>query len=400
MTRTQKFLIYALLAFFVLAVLIFRIDLILIESRPGVSNLLFQYAGTWGITFSFLAFLYFFAMSIKIKPVWLMGCFVFIELLYFSILNWSPLFFKDSFKYTNLSNHLRNIGIVSRSLIQFQDETSSYDPELFYTFKPNSVSRFKSLEYNNEIRANSLGLRDSEENLIKPRVVFLGDSFTMGWGVEEDQCYVRLFGDLVQKKTLNTGISSYGTAREAMLLKRIDLDSTQLVVIQLHDSDLGENKYFLENRTFGSHSEHEFESYVKDNEKRSRYYFFKYLKEAITDIFTSMPFEKKPETGKPGREFEKYPDYIRDYFGIIGLLREFYTGPVLTTYTGSTFTEPEVITALEEYAVQNQMENMYFLNLAADLDESDYFYYDDHLNSKGHLKVAERIFGKVLEVVK
>ncbi len=71
-------------------------------------------------------------------------------------------------------------------------------------------------------RINSFGVRDDDESsLHNPKLVFLGDSFTMGWGVDQEQTYAFLTGKKLGVRTLNAGISSYGTFREMVLFSKI-----------------------------------------------------------------------------------------------------------------------------------------------------------------------------------
>jgi hypothetical protein len=78
-------------------------------------------------------------------------------------------------------------------------------------------------------------------------------------------------------RVLNTGVSSYGTARELTLLKRVDTSRMRCVIIQYHENDLPENRAFVQNNyrlTTGDLAA--FEG-LRDNEaNRTRYFPFKY----------------------------------------------------------------------------------------------------------------------------
>ncbi len=75
------------------------------------------------------------------------------------------------------------------------------------------------------IETNSFGLRGKEYLIPKPkdvyRIVFLGSSITLGWGVEEADAYVSLVEQWLQGKTgnlkvelVNTSVGNYNTVRE------------------------------------------------------------------------------------------------------------------------------------------------------------------------------------------
>lgn len=124
-------------------------------------------------------------------------------------------------------------------------ERVHYDPELTYLLNPGPV-RFSNREFENEHRANSAGLRDDEESLIAPDVICLGDSCTMGWGVEQNQTFPQVLEDRTSLKVLNAGVSSFAQARELLLLKRLDLSNTRAIVVQYFFNDFQENRSFLE----------------------------------------------------------------------------------------------------------------------------------------------------------
>ena len=70
--------------------------------------------------------------------------------------------------------------------ISLLPECSQYDPETFYTLKANGTCRFSNIEFETTYSINSAGLRDEEADLIAPTVIALGDSFTLGAGVESE----------------------------------------------------------------------------------------------------------------------------------------------------------------------------------------------------------------------
>lgn len=99
------------------------------------------------------------------------------------------------------------------------------DPDLIYTHTPNSADIYGDTE----VHINSLGMRDREVLDKKPdeyRILFLGDSVTFGWGVAEDQIFVRRLESILTEQTgrpvhtLNSGIGSYNTETEWEFLKR------------------------------------------------------------------------------------------------------------------------------------------------------------------------------------
>lgn len=118
---------------------------------------------------------------------------------------------------------------------------------------PDSYSRFEQRDFSYDQRVNHLGLRGADTTVRKPpgtiRVLNLGDSFTMGKGVEDDQTFsVRMQGLLVRGisacsgrriEVLNGGVDSYAPILSYLQLKR-DLLALEpdVVVLNLDVSDL------------------------------------------------------------------------------------------------------------------------------------------------------------------
>ena len=130
-----------------------------------------------------------------------------------------------------------------RSLIQFEPACTQYDPELTYILKPGRCT-FENVEFSTEVRVNRLGLRDDDAALEAPEVIVVGDSYAMGWGVQQDETLSRVLARTSGQKVLNAGVSSYGTVREMKLLDRLDTSNLKVLVVQYHDSDVVENLAF------------------------------------------------------------------------------------------------------------------------------------------------------------
>lgn len=127
-----------------------------------------------------------------------------------------------------------------RDIVHFDERFAEYDPGLFYRLRPGTF-RFASREFDTGFRVNSAGLRDDEESLVAPEIIVLGDSYAMGWGVEQEETFPQVLERLSGRRVLNAGMSSYGTAREMMLLDRLDTSRLRYLIVQYHDSDLAEN---------------------------------------------------------------------------------------------------------------------------------------------------------------
>lgn len=122
-----------------------------------------------------------------------------------------------------------------------------YDPELGWKLIPDYRSRFVHRDFNVEVKTNSDGLRDDEYSRQKNgdtiRVVSLGDSFTWGWGVENDEVYMQVAEDSLDGfEIVNMGQNGYGTGQELLLFQRLGpAYSPDLVTLGFFYNDLTDN---------------------------------------------------------------------------------------------------------------------------------------------------------------
>jgi lysophospholipase L1-like esterase len=96
--------------------------------------------------------------------------------------------------------------------------------------------------YGVSIKTNSLGLRDYEYSVEKPenvkRVIFLGDSFTFGWGVPLDRLFSKQVEGMLNKngrkvEVINMGVGNYNSVMEVALfkLKGLELDPDMVILM-------------------------------------------------------------------------------------------------------------------------------------------------------------------------
>ena len=127
------------------------------------------------------------------------------------------------------------------------------DPYLHHALVPNSHAELRQPDFSYIQRVNNLGLRGRDTTVEKPagtrRILMLGDSFTMGKGVEDNQTFAVLVEEKVRAalkacgggsvEVLNAGVDSY-----APILSRLQFErnlarlSPDLVIENLDHSDL------------------------------------------------------------------------------------------------------------------------------------------------------------------
>jgi len=116
------------------------------------------------------------------------------------------------------------------------------DPGMAFYHRPNSEAFLMGAD----MKINSLGMRDHEVTTNKPpgtfRVVVLGDSTTVGWGVHFEETYPKLLeksfnanppsSQWKNYEVINTGIGNYNSAQEVASLKDrwLALDPDMIVI--------------------------------------------------------------------------------------------------------------------------------------------------------------------------
>src|SRR5262245_15543584 len=143
----------------------------------------------------------------------------------------------------------------------FLAQCARYDARVTYLLRPGRC-RFANVEFDTEINVNSFGLRDDEESLNAPEVIVLCDSHAMGYAVEDQEAFPQELEQLLGRKVLNAGVSSFGTARELMLLRLLDTTAARTIVIQYCDNDLDENQRLLQQGVLPISSESEYQRLV------------------------------------------------------------------------------------------------------------------------------------------
>jgi lysophospholipase L1-like esterase len=101
--------------------------------------------------------------------------------------------------------------------------------------------------FKTRFQTNSLGMRDREHAIAKNghrRIIGLGDSITEGFGVEEDEIYLKVLESkyLAGVDVWNLGVVGYSTDQELEQLRQvIDIYHPDVVTLAFYFNDLAEN---------------------------------------------------------------------------------------------------------------------------------------------------------------
>jgi len=118
------------------------------------------------------------------------------------------------------------LRLINPDVVRFDlDERSAlyqYDPEIGWLGQPNTTKPFTPNSQRTATH-NSRGLRDAEIGEDdRPTILFLGDSFVWGYGVEVDDRFTNVLrNQLTNYRIVNAGVSGFGTDQEYLLMKRL-----------------------------------------------------------------------------------------------------------------------------------------------------------------------------------
>ncbi len=165
---------------------------------------------------------------------------IFIGEIFFLFLLFNPRFipakFLPGFRY-----YYEN---YERDILQYNNKISIYDSSVFYKMKPNDRFLFTNVEFSDSVFTNSLGFRSDENSAANKKIICAGDSYTLGWGVQQQETYCNQLQNLINMPVLNTAMSSYGTAREIATVKKLDLSGVKYLIIQYSYNDFEENESY------------------------------------------------------------------------------------------------------------------------------------------------------------
>lgn len=92
--------------------------------------------------------------------------------------------------------------------------------------KPSFEARFRKVDFDVTIVTNEEGFRQKESK-VKPNpdsgdIIFLGDSFTWGWGVKQGKVFTDVLQDELgpQFNVRNYGVNAYGTVQQRILFEK------------------------------------------------------------------------------------------------------------------------------------------------------------------------------------
>lgn len=375
------------------------------------------FTGTIIICVQFLAVISFFLLLLfykicsryHVRRKWLLSftgvisVFIATELILGSLLNhpqYIPSWLKWSFQFYYDSYDCR--------MIQFREDAAVYDPQLFYTLKPQSAFHYTNREFNTVFYTNSRGTRDDEASLQSPEIICLGDSYAMGWGVQQQETYAQYLERVSGMKVLNAAISSYGTVREMKLLKQFDTTRLKYVIIQYCGNDIQENESFIENQQALSISSRSYYDSIVAGHKLIVSYFPGKYSLLIGQVFLKHQLNKILPVFK--LFFGREEPFGSDKSHAAAFLKVLYSANLNCKKV------KVIVIVLDSYlhkhnsflkAVERQAQlmpykdyfkgNLFVVDGLTGLGQSDFFDLDLHIKAKAHEKIGQKLWDVIRE---
>ena len=311
---------------------------------------------------------------------------------------------------------------------------------------PNTHSRFEQRDFFYTQRVNNVGLRGRDIQTKKSpdryRILMLGDSFTMGKGVEDDQTFSVLLEEALNKRSatcsgktievLNAGVDSYAPILSFIQLTReLEPLEPDMVVLNLDVSDLVQETVYRKQAVFASDGgiigvpgrtrKMQLNEKVRVWTERNLYLtrfllfytnkLFDYKEFTVQDLVTRANFEIAKHT--LAEDTEQREEQWRNIFDSIRKMKKYCDGNrmafVLTVYPwGHQVNEREwvpgrynfmsrdatvsdkSVQTIQEFATNNRIQllNLFPLFRSYNGKHALYFSYDNHMTPEGHKLMA------------
>jgi lysophospholipase L1-like esterase len=284
---------------------------------------------------------------------------------------------------TGLLQRMASIAYGGRDIpIQFRPDCTRYDARVTYLLRPGRC-RFDAVEFDTVVDVNSFGLRDDEESLTTPEIIVLGDSHAMGQGVQDQESFAQILERSLGRKVLNAGISSFGTARELMLLRLLDTSAARVIVIQYCANDVAENQMLLQRGTLPILAEKGYQALIQQAQAYSRNWLFPGLRvfRQFGNKTTNLVRQSRSVDGNI-LEVEAFHNALA---GATDLLRGRHV--VILELNGFRGLNARFINAARSRLTDLGLD-LTLVDVSTILTPQDYFVLDAHMRPSGHEKVA------------
>ena len=250
--------------------------------------------------------------------------------------------------------------------------------------------RLVNLEYTSSMSHDNTGFRNARADRA-PKIAVLGDSYAYGHGVNNGETFAALLELRTGVPVRNLALPAFATRRELEAYKAQGL-AADIVVIQYCDNDFDENLPSLEmhESAYQERLRERMAEVIRNyNETKSRSTFGRAMltlgyaaRQLVAARLFRLP-KHAPDESNLAREADAFVRLMREYSPLL-------TGKRVIVLESSGWGRNRhnfhgvFARRLQEVPGVDWL----VLDSTGILDRSDYFRLDDHLNAKGHGKVA------------
>ncbi|MDB2689395.1 hypothetical protein N9Z25_08190 [Luminiphilus sp.] len=248
--------------------------------------------------------------------------------------------------------------------------------------------KFKNAEFDTKLRYTEAGWAiPPPRSGSKERVVVLGDSQTMAWGVNHDQSFAYLLRNLGYTVS-NFAISSYATEQQLQsVVRRPEFSEADTLIIQYCENDMDKNKRYLRDylaEELALFSAQQTPAPLSDLQKLTN------AANRFFDVFDLGAMVMAPvrfiATMQNGHALEPYSlektaKHKAHLLNVLGRFAEIKNKSIIVFYSngyGKKFTEWDM-----------EQNNIHLVDMG--LRRRHYHRIDDHLNIEGHEYIASKL---------
>ena len=298
---------------------------------------------------------------------------------YFSLVNEKTYNF---FWVKSIQEKLYTRGL--RNIWHYQNDCVKFDKDLLYAPKDgecffNNFEFESTLNFKNGIRLNYNNMPETKKN---DSIALLGDSITMGWGVNDNETYGAHLEKLMGKKIYNLGTSSYGSVREIKKLKFSQIyKKVDTILIQYHVNDIYENKSLNIEKDY---TEQEFNQNFKSDKTNlnKTIFFLRTFKTSLRLFFADILDKINPTANYYYVDFDDHKKYLEK---IIYENLDYDNKNLIVLF----IKEPNM--KISNFPISTDI----IKYMLVELNENDFFIIDEHPNVNGHINLANKIYKRL-----
>ena len=279
-----------------------------------------------------------------------------------------------------------------RKIWQTQKDCIELDERLIYVPRIGSC-RFTNAEFDTTLNFDESGRVRNSMAQIRSEIgiAVLGDSYAMGWGVNDRETFANILQDELKRPVYNLAVSSYGTVRELLRLQQSALiDKVDTILIQYAANDLMENAALDQEEKFLQAKALFQEMFGRERSSSDRT-----IPESIgraVSFAIEKPIRnlrdmwvKAPKPNRFGPHYENLMPVLKRFAPLVNKKRII----VFCVDDGGFEDFPN--------GKDKILRNVEFVDLK--LKAEDFYVIDSHLNTLGHAKVGRMLARYLLEPV-